>query len=220
MEPSKYPRTYHFPFSLGTTSDDRIKHDWQSLLQHEVVITEKLDGENSCLKTDGVFARSHGAPTLNPWAKNMWDLHAQHKMSLGNYHIFGENLYGIHSIEYERLEHYFYIFAIREGDKWLAWDEVSFLAQLLDMPTVPVVSRGLFNENEIKMIVDNTLKTGSALGGLCEGIVCRNAQAFETATFSDNVLKYVRRNHVKTDEHWTRNWKRAKLWFEQSSQIG
>jgi hypothetical protein len=219
MVTSKYPRTYHFPFSPGTTSDDRIKHDWQSLLQHEVVLTEKLDGENTCLKADGIFARSHGAPTLNPWAKNMWDLHAQHKSSLGNYHIFGENLYGVHSIEYERLEHYFYVFAIREGDTWLAWDEVSFLAQLLDMPTVPVVARGIFKENEIKTIVDNTLKTGSALGGVCEGIVCRNAAAFETATFSDNVLKYVRKNHVKTDEHWTRNWKRAKLWFEQSSPI-
>ena len=38
MEVLKYPRTYHFPFSPGTTSDDRIKHDWQSILASELVI--------------------------------------------------------------------------------------------------------------------------------------------------------------------------------------
>lgn len=59
METLKYPRTYHFPFSPGTTSDDRIKHDWQGILANELVITEKLDGENTCIKFDGVYARSH-----------------------------------------------------------------------------------------------------------------------------------------------------------------
>ena len=65
----KYNRTYHLPFSPGTTNDDRINYDWQGILDHELVITEKLDGENTCLKTSGVYARSHGAVNQNPWAK-------------------------------------------------------------------------------------------------------------------------------------------------------
>ncbi len=147
MEVLKYPRTYHFPFSPGTTSDDRIKHDWQAILARELVITEKLDGENTCIKSDGVYARSHAAPTLNPWAKNMWTTWEQIKNSLGDLDVFGENLYGLHSIEYSNLESYFYIFAIRDGDKWLSWDEVVFYAQVLDLPTVPVLARGIFTEN-------------------------------------------------------------------------
>ena len=48
----KYGRTYHYPFSPGTTSDDRIAHDYWENLQHIplLVHTEKLDGENNCLQ--------------------------------------------------------------------------------------------------------------------------------------------------------------------------
>ncbi len=218
MESLKYPRTYHFPFSPGTSSDDRIQHDWQAILSSELVVTEKLDGENTCIKSTGVYARSHAAPALNPWAKNMWQIWEYVKNSLGDLAIFGENLYGLHSIEYTRLEHYFYVFAIRAGDKWLSWDETVFYAQLLDLPTVPVLAQGRLTENELKKVITNTLSTGSQLGGLCEGVVCRKAEAFENVHFSDSVLKYVRKNHVKTDEHWTRNWQRAKLHFEWSAE--
>ncbi|MCY7328663.1 MAG: hypothetical protein LH618_08955 [Saprospiraceae bacterium] len=33
----KYPRTYHFPFSAGTTHDDRIQADWQGILPPELL---------------------------------------------------------------------------------------------------------------------------------------------------------------------------------------
>ncbi len=41
----KYGRTYHYPFSPGTTSDDRINHGyWEDIQQIEhLVHTEKLD---------------------------------------------------------------------------------------------------------------------------------------------------------------------------------
>ena len=44
----KYGRTWHYPFSPGTTSDDRINTDyWQDLQTiTQLVHTEKLDGEN------------------------------------------------------------------------------------------------------------------------------------------------------------------------------
>lgn len=47
----KYGRTWHYPFSPGTTSDDRINADyWQDLQAiAQLVHTEKLDGENNCL---------------------------------------------------------------------------------------------------------------------------------------------------------------------------
>ena len=216
METTKYPRTYHFPFSPGTTSDDRINADWQAILTNELVITEKLDGENTCIKTDGVYARSHAAPTRNPWARNMWTIWENVKNNLGDLHIFGENLYATHSIEYTNMESHFYIFGMRDGDTWLPWDDVVFYAQVLDLPTVPVIGRGIFTEKEIKTLINTVFTEGGKLGGGCEGIVCRTAQGFDNALFSDSVLKYVRQNHVKTDEHWTRNWQRAKLRFERT----
>ena len=214
MLSSKYSRTYHFPFSPGTTSDDKIIQDWQGILAHELVMTEKLDGENTCLKTSGVYARSHAAPTRNPWARNMWPIWERVKNDLKTLEVFGENLYGLHSIEYNNLETYFYVFAIRDGEQWLSWEEVCFYAGVLDLPTVPVIEQKVYTETEIPDQIQAQLALGSNLGGECEGFVFRNADSFHVDTFAQNVLKYVRKNHVKTDEHWTRNWRRAKLRFE------
>ena len=51
-------------------------------------------------------------------------------------------MFGIHSIEYDRLESYFYIFSILEdGSSWLTWDKVKELSEMLGMPTVPEVAR-------------------------------------------------------------------------------
>ena len=59
-----------------------------------------------------------------------------------NIQIFGENMFGIHSIEYDGLESYFYIFSILEdGSSWLPWDKVKELSEMLGIPTVPEVAR-------------------------------------------------------------------------------
>lgn len=139
MLSEKYGRTYHYPFSPGTTSDDRINHTyWEDIRQISTLVhTEKLDGENNCLSRYGVFARSHVAPTTSPWTSQLrqrWELL---KNDLGDIELFGENLYAVHSIEYKRLETHFYVFAVRCLDKWLSWDEVKFYAALFDLPTVP-----------------------------------------------------------------------------------
>lgn len=216
MQTQKYGRTYHFPFSEGATSDDRILQDWENILSHQLVMTEKLDGENTCLKSSGVYARSHGAPTRNPWAGNMWPIWERVRNDLGDLEVFGENLYGIHSIEYERLPYFFFVFAIRDGERWLSWEEVLFYAELLELATIPVLEIGSFAAAQIKQLIADRMEKGSVFGGECEGFVFRNYEGFEVDDFKNNVLKYVRSNHVKTNQHWTRNWQKAKLWYQQS----
>ncbi len=138
---NKYGRTYHYPFSPGTESDDRIQHNyWQHLSRvAQLVHTEKLDGENNCLSKLGVFARSHAAPTTSAWTQSIRQYWQLIKGSLGNLEIFLENLYAIHSIEYKNINHHFYVFAVREDDRWLSWEETKFYAAMLDMPTVPEI---------------------------------------------------------------------------------
>lgn len=222
----KYGRTFHYPFSPGTTSDDRFNHEYWNDIKSikELVHTEKLDGENSCLNQYGVFARSHAAPTLHPWANYLKERWSMIRNDLGELEIFGENLYAIHSIQYLNLEHHFYVFAVRHLDQWLSWEEVKFYAALLDFPTVPEIQRVLPDqqknfETEVQNIVQGESKFESVdahTQAACtmEGIVSRNTAAYPVASFKQNVFKYVRKNHVKTDEHWTRNWKRAALKWE------
>jgi len=225
---SKYGRTYHYPFSLGTTSDDRFNHQyWQDLQKiSSVVHTEKLDGENNCLSKHGVFARSHVAPTTSAWTAHIRQQWALLKNDLGDLEIFGENLYAIHSIEYERLESYFYVFGIRLYDKWLSWEETKFYAGCFDLPTVPEI-KILQKPQDEEMYAQDILQIVQkpSFFGSCdihteqpcsmEGIVTRNMGEYAVSDFVHNVFKYVRKNHVKTDEHWTRNWKRASLVWEK-----
>jgi hypothetical protein len=231
MHSQKYPRTYHFPFSPGTTSDDRIAKSYDGLLDGSIVITEKLDGENTCLNQYGVFARSHAAPTRNPWASYLWDTWNTLHKELGDLELFGESLYAVHSIRYGRLESYYYLFAIREGDRWLAWNEVQFYAGVLGLPTVPVLYCGravdLPGENRVpaaeklKAFILDAVSQPSSLSAPAgevsprEGVVARAAGSFTTEEFPTCVFKWVRKGHVQTDQHWTRNWQRAKLYFEK-----
>ena len=214
---TKYPRTYHLPFSEGLQNDDRkVERGWESILENEVVLTEKLDGENNSMDKYAVYARSHGAPTENPWTRNLWEhggLHDQIKSWLDDEcMIYGENLYGIHSIEYDKLPTYFHMFAYREKDVWKSWDEVEEMANILAIPTVPVLYRGIIkNTQELEEMVLDFMGKGSKYGNTIEGVVLRNVNEFHMNDFSMNVMKYVRKNHVQTDQFWQKNWKKATI---------
>lgn len=211
---SKYPRTLHLPYSQSVTSDDRISDSANSLLGIDIVITEKLDGENCGMTDDGVYARSHAAFTTSPWSREVRQLHklsVEDELGDGVY-LFGENMEGIHSIEYTNLTSYFYIFGIRDNNIWIPWNKVEEYSYLLDIPTVPVLFKGVVNtEKELKDLVNGLVSKPSQLGGQIEGIVVRNASLFHNDDFADNVMKWVRKDHVQTTTHWTRDWKKAKI---------
>lgn len=214
----KYPRTYHLPFSPGATKDDKkLQGDWFSYYKGQpVVITEKLDGENITMCQEGVFARSHAAPTTSPWSRNLWGndgLYWRIRSLIGeNEYIVGENLYGVHSIEYNKLTDYFHLFAAHDDKRWYYWEELQELADILEIPTVPMLYFGIAeSEEQIKEVIDNLMTRPSTYGDTKEGVVMRIADSFKIEDFPHYVCKYVRANHVQTDEHWTRNWKKAEL---------
>lgn len=52
-------------------------------------------------------------------------------------------MFGIHSLEYDQLESFFYLFgALEHGSHWLSWDHVTELANEISVPTVPVLTIG------------------------------------------------------------------------------
>ena len=245
-ESKKYCRSLHAQISLGTTSDDRfMPNGYVSSFtkMDKIVLTEKLDGQNNCFNKHGVFARSHTAPSNHPWDKPLLERWELIKGELNDLEIFGENMYGIHSIAYNKLESYFYVFAVRDHDQWLSWEEVKFYANLLDFPVVPEITikqalKTVEKENEnvtldkwltsnLGMSWQESVNTPGLLGGYdpetnkpcSEGFVIRNADAFKTNQGEilvapnefNNLFKLVRKSHVKTDVHWTKTWKPAKL---------
>lgn len=218
MENTKYPRTYHLPFSLGATNDDKIvDSDWfDYLVGKDLVLTEKLDGQNTALMQSGVFARSHAQPTQNEWDKYLIEpngLFDRIKSYIGeNEIIYGENMFGIHSIEYDKLTDYFYVFNIRDDERWYSWNEVTEMCEILGLSQVPTLYVGSFNNpTELEDKIKELMKNGSTFGKTIEGVVVRVMEEFPLNEFKHNVIKFVRANHVQTDKHWTKNWKQAKI---------
>ena len=253
-ESQKYCRSLHAQISLGTTSDDRFMPNGYMKAFADMpaghILTEKLDGENNCFNRHAIFARSHTDKTVSPWTKPLRERWELIKNDLGDLEIFGEGMYGIHSIMYHNLESYYYVFGVRENGRWLSWEEVKFYAALFDFPTVPEIKikvplKDFYKEgiDENKQLQDwfkinlgmsweEYVLTPGALNGQdydckndvlgpigCEGFVLRNADGFTTnggvipvaENEFNNLFKLVRAKHVKTDEHWTKNWKAASL---------
>jgi hypothetical protein len=207
----KYPRTYHLPISLGTTSDDRIANSVSGLLNKRIIISEKLDGGNISMTSQGVYARSHATFTENLWDEKMWEIHRDIKDYIGDLQLFGENMWAVHSIVYEKLKSFYYLFGVLDGETWYSWKDVEETAFLLDLPTTPVLFDGVVTtEKELYNIVNELVKLSSVLGGNREGIVVRQYDAFHNDNFSNVVQKWVRKGHVQSDEHWTKQWRQGR----------
>jgi hypothetical protein len=214
---SKYPRTYHFINSPGLQNDDRLQKDISNLIGTPIVIMEKLDGENCGFTKGGVYARSHATYAIKPWNVGVRQMHSYLGKDIPeDIYLFGENMEGIHSIEYNNLKSFFYLFTVKKNDIFLSWENVKEYAFLLDLEIAPILFEGIVNtEKELLTLVEKLSKGESKLGSyMKEGIVCRNQNEFNASEFSNNVVKYVRKDHVKTDVHWTKNWKRATINYE------
>lgn len=198
MKYIKYPRTFHLPWSEGCTSDDKKLDNINNFAGKDVVVTEKMDGENTTIYKDYCHARSIDSKShwTRSWVKALqseigWEIP-------DGWRICGENLYGEHSIKYDSLSSFFNVFSIwNEKNECLSWEDTSDLSSLLKLDLVPVLYRGIFNEDLIKGISLDENKQ--------EGYVVRLDESFDYSDFSKSVAKYVRKNHVQTDVHWMSN---------------
>ena len=188
----KYPRTYHLPWSEGLTSDDKMLKSVDWFVDQRVIVTEKMDGENTTIHPDGVHARSldsRNHPSRN-WVKQ-FAATFQHDIPR-DMRVCGENLFATHSIHYEELESYFLGFSFWCNNICASWDVTKVYFELLGVTSVPVIYDGIYDEELIRSLWD----------GNTEGYVIRWAEAFSIDEFDRAVGKFVRANHVQTDEHW------------------
>lgn len=203
----KYPRTFHLPYSPGASKEDKIQHDVSDLVGRHLIMTEKMDGSNVCLTRDGLFARSHAGPPSHP---SFDRLKAHHSAVARNIpkdiEIFGEWLYAVHSIRYNKLPSYLQVFGVRQGSIWWTWEETQEMANEILVATTPAIFE-FYPETEAELrskvevvAVHNFFKP--ACGELREGVVVRPLGEFRDEHFDRSVVKWVRADHVQTDEHW------------------
>ena len=118
----KYGRTYHLPISPGATSDDKVMTALDGLISNDLIVTEKMDGENTTIHSGGSHARSPDSrhhPSRD-WLK-AFAAGISLQLAEGE-RIVGENLYARHSIIYEELPSYFLGFAWIVDGLVQSWD--------------------------------------------------------------------------------------------------
>lgn len=193
----KYPRTNHLPWSPGVNDDDRVMNDLSYFEGKRVIVTKKMDGENTTMYCDGIHARSldsRGGED-RAWVKQFWSTIA-HDIPQ-DWRICGENLWAEHSIHYSDLESYFMGFSVwNERNVCLSWDDTLEYFVLLGISPVPVIYDGIWDEKKIKGL-EKVLDFSKD-----EGYVIRLADAFEYKDFKRSIAKYVRKGHVQTTKHW------------------
>ena len=198
MQKIKFPRTPHLPFSGSIGSDDLRIKDLSQFYGKDIIITEKMDGENISIYKDGWHARSLGSKhkDYHSYLQNKILPQIQAKLE-SNLRLVGEYLYKRHTIPYDDLEGFFELFAAvyarDKGFEVQPWTFVQFCSGVLDIPTVPeLIYIKKFSQKDEKVLYD--LVNSFERNGL-EGFVIRNAARFPLEKWSENVAKYVRKGY-------------------------
>jgi hypothetical protein len=193
----KYPKTPHFPWSTVQKEADIISGI--SFEGREVVVTEKMDGENITMYNDKIHARSIDSEHKEhqSWVKQF---HAQRAHDIPPFfRVCGENLYRQHGVHYDRLPSFFLGFSVWDFHTCLSWNDTEEWFSLLGIQSVPVLYKGMYNEAAVR-----------AYGSMTEeGYVVRTAGEFNYKDFRFNVAKYVKPSF--SNQHWIKDVKYNKL---------
>lgn len=166
-----------------------------------------MDGENSSIYADGYFhirSIDKTRPSKDGRAK-AWSQLVSPLLSSDGYHrMVFENLHDQHSIHYKKdtdnpLQSYYqclFITKIIGDEEWTLpyTEQIEFCNKWgVGMPPLLAISNGI-----------NSLSTYvSRLNlDLQEGVVVRSPESFRLEDLSHYVGKWVRPNHVQTDEKW------------------
>lgn len=195
----KYGRTFHLPHSPGIHSNDKALPDYSIFEGADVVITLKMDGENTTCYSDGhIHARSidsRGGED-RAWVKKFLSENVCYNLPAG-WRLCGENVWAEHSIRYDNLESFFLGFSVwNERNECLSWPETLLWFDLLGVTPVHTLAYGKFSMEMLKW-VESVINPERD-----EGYVIRINDSFSYGEFKKCVAKYVRYGHVQTTKHW------------------
>lgn len=194
----KYPRTSHVLYSEKLSEDDII-HNYDIFENKNVVVTIKMDGENTTIYNDDSHARSLNSDKDSEdrrWIELFRMLKVYNKIP-STYRICGENLFYKHTVKYDNLKSYFNLFSIWDGDICLSWEDTLKLANKLNIETVPVLYTGIYDKELILKKFNEYKKNINA-----EGFVIRLLDSFHLNDFSTSISKFVSNDFVIPSEHW------------------
>lgn len=202
----KYERTFHLPWSPGLHDDDKAIKFINHFMGKRVIISAKMDGENTTCYSDGhIHARSidsRGGED-RAWVKKFLIENVCFNLPDG-WRVCGENMWAEHSIHYTDLPSYFLGFSIwNQANECLGWDETLEWFELLGITPVPVLFDDVLPREDEQMAIAMIRSVEKDLQwDRDEGYVIRIADGFKYGEFRTSVAKHVRAGHVMTGKHW------------------
>jgi hypothetical protein len=197
----KYPRTFHLPYSLKKGHDDKALATDDIFHGKQVVVTEKLDGENTTIYPDYLHARSINSDwdESKRWLDRL-RLYIAPDIPPG-WRLCGENLFYKHTIHYTSLETLFYVYSIwNEQNECLSWQETVEWCKLWNIKPIPVLYEGVY---EKELILQAFKNYESHRAYPVEGFVVRLATSFAFEAFKESVAKFVNDTfQINTTKHW------------------
>jgi hypothetical protein len=199
----KYPKTWHLPWSMAHTADDKIL-TYREVEQHflpieDAYVSIKMDGE--CTTIGKGFSHARSLDSKDHWSRHhIKQLTANLFKDLEpGWRICGENMLAVHSIRYTDLESFFYVFSVWDDTNTrLSLDEMIEYCDFLGLTMTKIIKRSpfrgfYFGDNfKLDLIKD-------------EGYVVSNANRFHYDDTKYNLAKMVRQNHVQTGDHWMKS---------------
>ena len=219
----KYPHTPYLTFSPNADEKDVAESgymDLKNLLNKPLYFTIKMDGSNVVLTKDYVAARN-GYDATHTSYDMLKSIHARIKHEIPeDLMIFGEWLYAKHSIHYTdtlKVHDLLQVFGMynKKTHMWLSIPEMNTICAYFVKHYRTLYGVGSpYGFNYLNSIADNKIYTtekelrstiirygNEVIKRGHEGIVVRNLYAFHYGNWNENIAKYVRDNHVQTDEH-------------------
>lgn len=160
----KYPRTPHLEGSrLQAGDEDLSQVPFDTVLNVNIVVEEKIDGANSAISFDGdgnLLLQSRGHYLVGGHREKHFNLMKQwadiyrdsfYEVLGSRYIMYGEWMYAKHTVFYDALPDYFMEFDIydRERDVFLDTPSRRELTERLPMiSSVPVLGEGIFKSKE------------------------------------------------------------------------
>ncbi len=209
----RFPHTHHLIWlGDGEPRGDKVllAHEVEVMLQHELIIEEKLDGANLGISLDNageLQAQNRGSYLERPFNGQFSRLNSwigQHEFALKSHLspdviLFGEWCAAQHSLDYHALPDWFLLFDVydrSEGKFWSVARRNAF-AQLLGLALVPELGRGQFTRKSLTQFLEQA--TSCYRAGQVEGIVLR----LDSPLWNEERAKFVNKGFVQAiEEHW------------------
>jgi len=201
----KYEKTFRVSGPKGKLS--LTEAEIKNLFSGKVVIEEKMDGANVGIirHKKGFHLQKRGSLVGPSEHKQFQYFHAwaNQKMYANimnipmNYIFYGELLYAVHTIYYDKLPDYVLIFDVWDGEKYLNWVERNDICNELGFHRVPLIAYDYFYPKSVEM----TIPGPSAYGDVAEGIVIKKYTK-SGEYYRGKIVKPEFVKEMEESDHW------------------